>query len=92
MQTGDVLVRFFHTHVSHFSRLGCFLALGEIHPGVKASLWEPFHIAIFSFASVTIDFGLNNIFKKASRGVIKQGRSFAVIHQPIICKSMENFI
>lgn len=26
----------------------------------------------FPFASVTIDFGLNNIFKKASRGVINQ--------------------
>lgn len=58
--------------VSCFSWLGCFLALGKIHPGVKASLWEPFHVAIFSFASVTIDFGLNNIFKKASRGIINQ--------------------
>lgn len=74
MRIGDVLVRYFHTPVSHFSWLGCFLALAEIHPGVKASLWEPFHVSIFfSFASVTIDFGLNNIFKKASRGRNKAG-------------------
>lgn len=60
------------SRVSHFSWLGCSLALDMIHPRVEVSLWEPFHVAIFSFASVTIDFGLNNIFKKALRGIINQ--------------------
>lgn len=41
-------------------------------PGLKLPFGNLSTSLVFPFASVTIDFGLNNIFKKASRGVINQ--------------------
>lgn len=41
-------------------------------PGLKLPFGSLSTSLLFLFASVTIDFGLNNIFKKASRGVINQ--------------------
>lgn len=51
-----------------------FLLWLRFTPGLKLPFGSlSTSLFFFSFASVTIDFGLNNIFKKASRGRNKAG-------------------
>lgn len=73
MQIADVLVSISISICAIFHDWDVFLVLWvRFTPGLKLPLGNISTLLFFPFASVTIDFGLNNIFKKASRGIINQ--------------------